>query len=655
MNNQSVIPAAEPGSNIVDQNSQKNPDWQQTSAARSVLVLFLFISHNLLAQVQPNLGDLSDGSRATPVHLIQLIDEDSSVIRLDEQPLLPFSTKFTCGGKCHNYERIKHGWHFNSLDTVDQSGRPGASWIYVDQQTFTQIPISFRNWPGVYKPQQLGLKTLQFLQIFGRQMPGGGVGEEENARQLTDLFRWRVSGNLEINCLGCHNAESAYDPAEYAAQTGRQNFRWAATAASGIASVRGSAKTMPDNYDLYWGAAPDQPQDLPPQVIYNTSRFNYKQEVYFNITCDIPDRNCYFCHSVKVIDSSRTERWQLGQDVHLAAGMKCVDCHQNGLDHHIIRGYEEETVSSMTGKNKAFTCTGCHLKKTEQANTDPGNLAAPRPAHRGIPSVHFERLTCTACHAGEWPGPLTRWIKTAITHGLGVKGINKSEQILPHIISPVLAEQVDGKIAPHNMVWPSFWAMQQGDTITPLAPEVISPLLKSIILNDDSTGTGDWLKLDDSLLTRVLDTLKTIKLVTGEPVFINGGKLYRKNSKGKIITQNHSAAEPYLWPLAHDIRPAARSLGIRGCSDCHALNAPLYFGKVEIDTPLKLTGKTYSRMIDYRSQTKIQAVIFSFSFLFRPWLKFVIIFAVVVIMAVVLLYAFKGLAAVLVKFTAGEE
>jgi hypothetical protein len=295
------------------------------SRSLSILLFFLVAGTNLFAQVPPKIGDLSDGSRATPVHLIQLLDEDSSVIRLDEQPLLPFSPKFTCGGKCHDYEQIKHGWHFNSADSIDSSGRPGTPWIYVDQQTFTQIPLSFRHWPGVYTPRQAGLSILQFIQIFGRQMPGGGAGEQENIRELADLFRWQVSGNLEINCLGCHNAEPTQDPAEYAAQTARQNFRWAATAASGIAVVRGSAKAMPDNYDLYWGAAPDQPQDLPPQVVYDAGRFKRRQEIFFNITRDIPNRNCYFCHSLTVIDSNRTERWQLGQDVHLAAGLKCVD------------------------------------------------------------------------------------------------------------------------------------------------------------------------------------------------------------------------------------------------------------------------------------------------------------------------------------------
>jgi hypothetical protein len=156
-------------------------------------------------------------------------------------------------------------------------------------------------------------------------------------------------------------------------------------------------------------------------------------------------------------------------------------------------------------------------------------------------------------------------------------------------------------------------------------------------------------------LSRVLDTLRAVQSLTGDPVFINGGKLYYRESSANIKTRDHHAAEPYLWPLAHDVRPAARSLGVRGCTDCHALSSPLYFGKVEIDGPQKLIGSSYTRMIDYRAQTKIQAVIFSLSFLFRPWLKYLVIFAVVVILAIVLLYGFKGLAVVLIKLTVGGE
>jgi hypothetical protein len=75
---------------------------------------------------------------------------------------------------------------------------------------------------------------------------------------------------------------------------------------------------------------------------------------------------------------------------------------------------------------------------------------------------------------------------------------------------------------------------------------------------------------------------------------------------------------------------------------------------VEIDAPYRQGEKLYRRMIDYQSESRLQAAVFSFSFLFRPWLKLLVLWTTVIIMAVVLLYGFKGLSA-LVKFSAGEE
>ena len=70
------------------------------------------------------IGDASTGSMAVPVHLIKLIDQDSSVIRPNEKPLLPFSTKQTCGS-CHDYNIIRTGLHFSAGDSNSVSGRHG--------------------------------------------------------------------------------------------------------------------------------------------------------------------------------------------------------------------------------------------------------------------------------------------------------------------------------------------------------------------------------------------------------------------------------------------------------------------------------------------------------------------------------------------------
>ena len=49
--------------------------------------------------------------------------------------------------------------------------------------------------------------------------------------------------------------------------------------------------------------------------------------------------------------------------------------------------------------------------------------------------------------------------------------------------------------------------------------------------------------------------------------FIAGGKLLQLKS-GTLEATSHPAAEPVLWPLGHEVRPAARSLGAKGCEEC---------------------------------------------------------------------------------------
>ena len=197
----------------------------------------------LLTAQETKIGDDFDGSRAIPVHLIKLIDQDSSVIRPDEQPLLPFSTEKTCGA-CHSYSTIRQGWHFNAGDSAVADGRQGQPWIYTDAHSATQIPLSQRHWPGTFLPSAIGMDNIEYLMEFGRHMPGGSVGDNENAHSLGNYMRWQVTGELEINCLSCHDAEKTHNQVEYASQVGKQSFRWAATASAGFASVVSILRVM---------------------------------------------------------------------------------------------------------------------------------------------------------------------------------------------------------------------------------------------------------------------------------------------------------------------------------------------------------------------------------------------------------------------------
>ena len=141
------------------------------------LFLVIVLATGIAVGAKPD-GDTPDGSRGNFVHLIPLLSEPISgkepdQIHPESDPVLPFSTKATWGA-CHSYDKISAGWHFNAIDPNVNPGRRGQPWIYADPTSATQIPLSYRKWPGTFRPEQIRLTPMAFLQSFGRQMPGGG-------------------------------------------------------------------------------------------------------------------------------------------------------------------------------------------------------------------------------------------------------------------------------------------------------------------------------------------------------------------------------------------------------------------------------------------------------------------------------------------------
>jgi hypothetical protein len=604
------------------------------------------------------LGDAGDGSRAIPVHLIPLVDEEGEKITLSDEPLLPFSMRQTCG-LCHNYDKISTGWHFNAAEPNVAAGRRGQPWILVDAGTGTQIPLSYRPWPGTFRPEQLGLTPWQFVQIFGRHMPGGGVGELDSDNP-DEVMRGFVSGKLEVNCLSCHDADPAHDQGRYAVQIARQNFRWAAAATCGFASISGSAKSMPDTYDPFMPGALDDPKLVPPTVVYRENTFDHKKRVFFDITRKVPNERCYFCHSNMDTGSDSLERWAADEDVHLMAGLKCVDCHRNGVGHNITWGYEGEQADSSNPIAAVSSCEGCHLGHESSSNPVEGRLGAPVPEHPGIPPVHFDKLTCTACHSGSWPDKKTHRVKTSRAHSLGTLGINKSNDVLPHIIYPVFAKQQDGKIAPHKLFWPAYWGTVKDEKITPIDLEVVKKTVRNILAKQKLPRSSDWRTLTTEHIAEGIKALQ--KKVEGRAVYVSGGRLYylRRN---KLATScghpsswpvAYNATKPYLWPIAHDVRPAAQSLGVRRCEDCHSTNEAFFFGEVEVDSPLISERDCVKKMVEFQNLNPVYTKLFAMSFVFRPLLKVVALGSCAVLGMVLLLYGLKALACI-ARVLIGED
>jgi hypothetical protein len=607
---------------------------------KAVLCWFLLVLPSV-RPVEAGIGDESDGSRAVPVHLIRLYDERGANITAGDDLPQPFSTRQTCG-KCHACETISGGWHFNAIDANVAPGRPGQPWILVDHATGTQIPLAYRSWPGTFRPEQIGLTPWQFVKRFGRQMPGGGVGELESD-EPAEIMRQLVSGKLEVNCLSCHNAHPGQDQSDifgYASQVARENFRWAAAASCEFATVSGSAAAQLDTYD------PLMSDKI--TVKYREGTFDYKNRVLFDIVRKVPDERCYFCHSNRDIQQD-SEKWTTDEDVHLSAGLTCVDCHRSGLEHNITRGYEGENEVSSNPLAATSTCEGCHLGTQSAPVPKAGRLGAPRPRHAGIPPVHFGKLSCTSCHSGPWPGQKTVRTKTSRAHGLGLHLVNKSDDTLPHIIYPIFAGGHDGKIAPHKLFWPAFWGIIKDDDIAPVAVETVGEMVGKVVAGERPPRSGDWLNLTAEQISKVLSAMAQ-ESPEGQPVYVAGGKVYRLGDSGKLAAQPHRAAEPSMWPIAHNVRPAVQSLGVRSCQDCHATDAPFFFGDVDIDSPLA-ADRTSAKMIEFQELRPFYVKAFAFSFVFRPWLKLVILASCAGLAVVLVLYALRALACVVKVFS----
>jgi len=746
------------------------------------------------------------GDRTTPVHWLPLIDEDGEQIVPTYRNEMPFSVRNTCG-PCHDYSTISTGLHFNSFKGDVPPGRPGEPWIWVDELTGTQLPLSYRSTPGTWRPDELGITPWRFTQIFGRHMLGGDAAEPQD--EFADpKARWTVSGKAEINCLGCHSASPRHDQSAWAIQMARENFRWAGTAASGLGEVTGMAYRVPGTWTVHDGPNPDDTRwAVPPSVRYDPAQFDTRQNALFDIVRTPEDKRCLYCHSVSAVDR---QRWEVGSDVHSAAGMQCADCHRNGLNHMMVRGYENEALEQGDRTVAEFSCRGCHLGASEAQDPPAtvGRLGAPRPIHKGLPPIHLDKLSCTVCHSGALPEATPTRVRTSRANRLGIYGKAVWHTDAPYIAEPVFLRGGNGKLEPHRVAWPAFWGRLEGENVKPLLPDEVAPVAEGILDPEQQVGrvlaamstalaelvdvTGDpetggeavlvasgkvyhcdvdgrldvtdytgemaittplWarekdgevfplvpdfdptaevleLEVEDPILT-ILGGLELVPAREGEPVavfankvyrrtledllevlerpdvagdaltwgwrqddtispvvpefvvravvetagieqslseeqvvmvlkaladaekaqtgesgefvYVSGGKTFSRGPGGALVASDHAAAEPYFWPIAHNVRPAAQSLGAKYCTDCHAADAPFFFGTVKSAGPLRTDDAVTLVRYEVAGLDPLATRLFGWSFTFRPLLKTIGFLASALVLAILLAYGLPGL------------
>lgn len=428
--------------------------------------------------------------------------------------------------------------------------------------------------------------------------PGGANGLDG------DYFKsnWAKSGAMEADCLMCHLKD--YDNGLRKNQLKALNFRWAATAGAGFAKITG-------------GVAKKET----PNVTYDLSRFGPDGKVTLPVMKKPLNENCLFCHHEPGW-KKRGQSFSKRTDVHMRAGLLCVDCHVTGRDaidpriygkeeHQIGKGDDPGDFVRDDLDNTMRTCEDCHKK---------GILNAPLPKHKGFPPAHFEHIACQTCHM-PWhqvkgvlmqdasvfntsprisPPPKRIWsfygpdMKPWNYYGFALgypEGLQSLTQYRP------VHGLYKGKIYPLNRVYTRWagiktkgksgigmphmkdifmmWKTHTDD------PDKNYPLL-SKIKDDNRDGFLEVNRPDEirALVASVTSMLETKgEILDGrEVVFVDGDRYTSDGNTWTDIPKKPYEYSPYgsVFKYSHDISPAKNALGANGCKDCHAFNSPFF-------------------------------------------------------------------------------
>ncbi len=475
--------------------------------------------------------------------------------------------------------------------------------------------------------REIDLTSYTFVQTCGGCHPGGGPSEFDRNGKRYDTFaadpankitsggnnnfdgdyykaRWAESGVLEADCLMCHLPEYGY--ALRKKQVKAQNYKWAATAGAGFAAVTGSVGKHEQ-----------------PQVRYNLELFRKDGKMSLNIVREVPAENCLHCHR-EPDWKKKGASYNFRTDVHLRAGLKCVDCHVTGrkASDKRIRGREMHQIGKgddPTGlvrndlDNTMRTCEDCHFR---------GELRTKIATHRGMPPIHLQKIACLTCHVPQRQAKAALMQDSTVFnnvprisvpgkriwtfYGPDMKPWNLygeastfTAERQPLFLYDPVRMWYKGKIYPMNRI-DSIWLaiMDKDGNITGQpymkdlykmwashrkSPEKNLPEL-SCIVDDNRDGAPEANRPGEikALLQAVTSYLRNqneslngrrVALVSGSEYTVDGTKWQALKFRPEPWQYT-----PYssVFKLSHDIMPADSALGAGGCTDCHSNSSPFW-------------------------------------------------------------------------------
>jgi hypothetical protein len=601
------------------------------------------------ARVVPRPGD---GGTVAPARGVcppfPLRDEAGAVIDPvhGRNDTVPYSPKQTCGASgCHDYAVITKGFHFTQgqgepvppdmaarYAWVSSPGNYGGTWC-------SPAPLYRQLAPKTNTDARLiDLTSFAFVTATcGNCHPGGGPLEfDRDGRRYDERMRdpaagmtpggdngldgdyyqarWSETGVIEADCLLCHDA--GYDHARRNATLADLNFRWAATAGARLGTIEGRVAA---------GEAP--------RVRYDASRFDADGNVRLSIAPEPRNETCLVCHA-KPGWKKRGASYAVRTDVHIQAGLRCVDCHAAGSraadpriagreEHQLGKGDDPSGRVRDDLDDTVRSCEDCHLA---------GWRNAPRATHAWLPPLHLEELSCQACHIP------SRAVKAALVQASDV--YNPGPRIEPppkhiwtfydqemnywnhygelnlfghrdqptNVTRPTLV-RYKGKIYPANRVH-SSWVGYEVDGQPGLQQLFMKDFFQmwvrhrsegaypelAAIQDDDRDGVAEVNRPEE--IDALLAGVRAHLTATGFPlegrrlVWVSGDRAWSSGTESRPLPRAPHEATAYasVYKYSHDIAPAGAALGAGGCPDCHRADSPFFAGAV-LATPFGPDGQ----------------------------------------------------------------
>jgi nitrate/TMAO reductase-like tetraheme cytochrome c subunit len=600
--------------------------------AALIIIAMLGIRHDYKKITFTDRGLITQSGVCPPFYLY---DEDGNIIdpvkNINSEK--PYSPKQTCG-KCHDYDKITQGFHF-------QQGKDEvATGILADRYQWVSNPGNYGgNWcspaplynylsPKVNSSaKEMDMTSFTFITNgCGTCHPGGGpleydregVRYDSHMAELGftagginnfdgDYFQahWNRSGVIEADCNLCHLPE--YDYKGRNEHLSKFNFRWMATAGSGLATVEGSVK---DTIDV--------------KVKYNLTKFGADGKVSMHLVREPRNETCLNCHS-KPQWKKRGASFTEFTDVHIAKGVKCVDCHVAGSMasdsrisgkevHQFGKGDDPSGWVRNDLDNTMRSCNDCHTT---------GYLNAPIAKHSWLPDLHLDKLSCQACHIPQ------RKVKSALVQVSDVYNPGTKISPPPKYVwtfydqnmnywnhygelamftakdqpsDPFIPQyaKYKGQIYPVNAVhssWPGIYTQgkpgldqaKQRDIynmwITHKKDKAKYPELSKIIDdNSDTIPEVNTTEEIDAFITSVAICLTDLgyDLSGKKVVWVNNERMYFSGTEFKQLEKEFWESSPYasVYKYSHDVFPAKAGLGSAGCIDCHSFRSDMFFKRI---------------------------------------------------------------------------